>query len=162
MLCCITKGELKSCKGNQERSQWSVLLTVLLTSSGADKVTVGELRLRGRLIWGSLRWLLLFAADPTMPSSASYFRCETKLASHQDHSSSEVRAIKNDDNVESRYYDQYMTSQAHYLILIPLQRHIIYGIINQAEELSNSNLRRRMSLFVFGTSLQMPSLVAST
>ena len=51
-----------------------------LTSSGADKVTVGELRLRGRRIWGSIRWLLLFVADPDAPSSASYVGGKHKLA----------------------------------------------------------------------------------
>lgn len=53
----------------------------LLTSSGADKVTVGELRLRGRRIWGSIRWLLLFVADPDAPSSASYVGGKHRLAS---------------------------------------------------------------------------------
>lgn len=52
----------------------------LLTSSGADKVTVGELRLRGRRIWGSTRWLLLFVAAPEAPSSASYFGGKNRLA----------------------------------------------------------------------------------
>lgn len=56
----------------------------LLTSSGADKVTVGELRLRGRRIWGSTRWLLLFVADPEAPSSASYFGGKNKLALYED------------------------------------------------------------------------------
>lgn len=56
----------------------------LLTSRGADKVTVGELRLRGRRIWGSIRWLLLFVADPDAPSSASYFGGKNKLASYED------------------------------------------------------------------------------
>lgn len=55
-----------------------------LTSSGADKVTVGELRLRGRRIWGSTRWLLLFVADPEAPSSASYFGGKNKLALYED------------------------------------------------------------------------------
>lgn len=45
-----------------------------LTSSGADRVTVGELRLRGRRICGSLRWLLLLVPGPTIPSSASCAR----------------------------------------------------------------------------------------
>lgn len=30
----------------------------ILTSMGVDRVTVGELRLRGRRTWGSWRWLL--------------------------------------------------------------------------------------------------------
>lgn len=31
---------------------------VFLTSKGVERVTVGELRLRGRRTWGSWRWLL--------------------------------------------------------------------------------------------------------
>ena len=31
---------------------------LILTSKGVERVTVGELRLRGRRIWGSWRWLL--------------------------------------------------------------------------------------------------------
>lgn len=30
---------------------------LILTSKGLERVTVGELRLRGRRIWGSWRWL---------------------------------------------------------------------------------------------------------
>lgn len=30
----------------------------ILTSKGLERVTVGELRLRGRRTWGSWRWLL--------------------------------------------------------------------------------------------------------
>lgn len=55
-----------------------------LTSSGVERVTVGELRLRGRRTWGSLRWLPPLAppgdgvtpppaappAEPLAPSSA--------------------------------------------------------------------------------------------
>lgn len=35
------------------RSRW-----LILTSKGVERVTVGELRLRGRRTWGSWRWLL--------------------------------------------------------------------------------------------------------
>lgn len=38
-------------KGGGER--W-----LILTSRGVERVTVGELRLRGRRTWGSWRWLL--------------------------------------------------------------------------------------------------------
>lgn len=31
---------------------------LILTSKGVERVTVGELRLRGRRTWGSWRWLL--------------------------------------------------------------------------------------------------------
>ena len=31
---------------------------LILTSRGVERVTVGELRLRGRRTWGSWRWLL--------------------------------------------------------------------------------------------------------
>lgn len=31
---------------------------LVLTSKGLERVTVGELRLRGRRTWGSWRWLL--------------------------------------------------------------------------------------------------------
>lgn len=31
---------------------------LILTSKGLERVTVGELRLRGRRTWGSWRWLL--------------------------------------------------------------------------------------------------------
>lgn len=69
----VTKKEIESYEDTEREitHKWYLLLSLFLTSSGADKVTVGELRLRGRLIWGSLKWLLLLAADPTMPSSAS-------------------------------------------------------------------------------------------
>lgn len=58
-----------------------------LTSSGADRVTVGELRLRGRRICGSLRWLLLLAPGPTIPSSASCARAKPghKCHKHRPH-----------------------------------------------------------------------------
>lgn len=37
----------------RERYRW-----LILTSKGVERVTVGELRLRGRRTWGSWRWLL--------------------------------------------------------------------------------------------------------
>lgn len=70
-LLLVTKKESYKDTEREITQKWYLLISLFLTSSGADKVTVGELRLRGRLIWGSLKWLLLLAADPTMPSSAS-------------------------------------------------------------------------------------------
>lgn len=43
---CMKDGEMERCRG------------LVLTSKGVERVTVGELRLRGRRTWGSWRWLL--------------------------------------------------------------------------------------------------------
>lgn len=91
ITCWLENGNKKSGKKQQDGKYWNVRRwafwfcslnweKALLTSSGADNVTVGELRLRGRLIWGSLRWLLLLVVEPVAPSSASYFRGKHKLA----------------------------------------------------------------------------------
>lgn len=58
-----------------------------LTSSGVERVTVGELRLRGRRTWGSLRWLPplaplgdgvtpALAAPPAEPLAPSSVCCQ--------------------------------------------------------------------------------------
>lgn len=50
-----TKEGLKEIRGGGRVVQVQELI---LTSKGVERVTVGELRLRGRRTWGSWRWLL--------------------------------------------------------------------------------------------------------
>lgn len=47
--------EKKKLYGNGGAGRYRCLV---LTSKGVERVTVGELRLRGRRTWGSWRWLL--------------------------------------------------------------------------------------------------------
>lgn len=49
----VCRGKGDGNDGGEGQYRW-----LILTSKGVERVTVGELRLRGRRTWGSWRWLL--------------------------------------------------------------------------------------------------------